>query len=293
MDTVKKDRDKYLGGSEMPIILGLSPYKTRFELLLEKLGVKEELFEGNQYTEYGNTMEPKIREYLNEAIFKEDNYKEDCLILEKVRCNVDGVNSDSILEIKTASKPKVDNLVYLAQLLFYMHFYKKDKGILAVYENIDFDEEFTNERLIIKKYSYQELQDILNVDIDKLVANFWQDYESLKGYLDLGFDLDESLITNNKIQILSNQVVKLENQLTLMKDIENQMKKAKDDLFKAMLENNVKKWEMPNGTKVTRVDESTSTKKVLDEEKLKEVIDLDKYYIEKKTKRKGYVKITL
>lgn len=35
-ETVKQDRDKYIGGSDIPVIMNLSPYKTRFDLLLEK-----------------------------------------------------------------------------------------------------------------------------------------------------------------------------------------------------------------------------------------------------------------
>ena len=31
---VSEDRDKYIGGSDIPVILGLSPFKTRWQLLL-------------------------------------------------------------------------------------------------------------------------------------------------------------------------------------------------------------------------------------------------------------------
>ena len=63
-ETVKQDRNKYIGGSDIPIIMNMSPYKSRFDLLLEKAGLKDDDFEGNQFTEYGNTMEPKIREFM-------------------------------------------------------------------------------------------------------------------------------------------------------------------------------------------------------------------------------------
>ena len=35
-DTVAKDRHKYIGGSDIPIIMGISPFKSRYDLLLEK-----------------------------------------------------------------------------------------------------------------------------------------------------------------------------------------------------------------------------------------------------------------
>ena len=55
--SVKEDRNLYIGGSDVPIILGISPFKTRYELLLEKAQIEESMFEGNAYTEYGNVME--------------------------------------------------------------------------------------------------------------------------------------------------------------------------------------------------------------------------------------------
>ena len=64
-ETVNKDRDKYIGGSDIPVIMNLSPFKSRYDLLLEKAGFKEDEFKGNIYTEYGNTLEPIIREWIN------------------------------------------------------------------------------------------------------------------------------------------------------------------------------------------------------------------------------------
>ena len=68
--SVNEDRDKYIGGSDIPIIMGISPFKTRFDLLLEKAGLKENDFTGNEYTEYGNVMESKIRDYVNKLTKK-------------------------------------------------------------------------------------------------------------------------------------------------------------------------------------------------------------------------------
>ena len=55
------DRDKYIGGSDIPATMGISPFKTRWDLLQEKAGLKADEFTGNQYTEYGKIMEPQIR----------------------------------------------------------------------------------------------------------------------------------------------------------------------------------------------------------------------------------------
>ena len=63
MQDVTKDRSKYIGGSDIPAIMGISHFKTRFDLLLEKAQLQENQFDGNSYTEYGNELEPKIRDY--------------------------------------------------------------------------------------------------------------------------------------------------------------------------------------------------------------------------------------
>ena len=120
--SVKEDRDKYIGGSDIPIIMGISSFKSRFDLLLEKAGLKKDDFDGNEYTEYGNIMEEKIRNYMNELDNTE--YKEDKLIKDDIRCHVDGYNGNLIIEIKTTSNihDNVDDYkVYLVQLLFYMY----------------------------------------------------------------------------------------------------------------------------------------------------------------------------
>ena len=62
---VTENRHKYLGASDIPAIMGLSPFKTRYELLLEKAQLKEVKQPDNAAIDYGNAMEPVIRSYLN------------------------------------------------------------------------------------------------------------------------------------------------------------------------------------------------------------------------------------
>lgn len=161
-ENVKLNRHKYIGGSDIPIILGISPFKTRYDLLLEKAQIVDDDFQGNKYTDYGNALEPKIRNYIIRAttiIFMED-----CKIKNNYRANVDGYYNDCILEIKTTSQihKKVDSYKsYLAQLLFYMKICDCPKGMLAVYNRPkDFSETFDKERLQIftiesKNYEYE------------------------------------------------------------------------------------------------------------------------------------------
>ena len=179
------DRNKFIGGSEIACIMGISHFKKRFDLLQEKLGLKENDFNGNEYTEYGEKMEPKIREYVNnlfETEFKEDTFTKKAPFID-TRCNVDGATDRSILEIKTTSQvyKNVESYkVYLVQLLYYMINTGREEGYLAVYERPkDFNEEFDSKRLQIFHITTKE-EKVLIRDIKKAVKRFRQDYAYLK-----------------------------------------------------------------------------------------------------------------
>ena len=289
MDTVKDNRNKYLGGSDIPAVFGISPYCTRYELLLKKLGVLTDDFEGNQYTEYGIAMEPKIREHLNETT--KLDYKSEWLVDEdkKVRCNVDGISDHSILEIKTSTKPDVDNKTYLSQLWFYMHHFNKLYGTIAVYQNKDFDTNLNEDYLQVKNYHIMELQELFNLDLDEEIQKFWKDYETLESYLELGFELNESMIINNDIQTLSTRIINLEKELE--KPL-NELKELKEKLLNLMIKDNAKTFQNNEGYKITMVAPKTTIKIDYDFEKLKQDIDLKPYEIEKEIKRNGSIRIT-
>ena len=99
MYDVTVDRDKYIGGSDLPIIMGISTFNTRWGLLQEKAGLKQNTFAGNKYTEYGNVMEPQIRDFINAK--RKKKFAPDQVIVDDLRGNCDGFNGDAILEIKT------------------------------------------------------------------------------------------------------------------------------------------------------------------------------------------------
>lgn len=181
MQDVRIDRNKYIGGSDIPTIMNISPFKKRFDLLLEKADLLENEFEGNMYTEYGNILEPKIREYINKL--KNTNYIEYKKIDGNIRCHLDGFNNESVLEIKTTSqtRKKVSSYKkYLVQLLFYMQTMKVDKGLLAVYERPrDFCEEFHEERLQVFDIDIKDYEELLK-DINAAVKKFIEDLEKVK-----------------------------------------------------------------------------------------------------------------
>ena len=64
-DSFEEFRSKGLGSSDMPIIMGVSPWKKPHGLWLEKTGIKESTFTGNWATRRGNELEPMVRDWYN------------------------------------------------------------------------------------------------------------------------------------------------------------------------------------------------------------------------------------
>lgn len=302
-ETVKQDRDKYIGGSDIPVIMNLSPFKSRFDLLLEKAGYKEDTFEGNVYTEYGNKLEPKIRDYINKYEYSEYNdFVEGKHIREAtedeiigVRIHTDGENDDCILEIKTTSqihKYIEDYKLYLVQLLFYMVNTGKPYGVLAVYDRPeDLSEEFDSKRLQIFDICINDYEELCS-EIGEACEKFIEDLQKVK---DNPFITEEELLPT-EITDITARIIAFESQLDYLKSIEKKIKDDKARLKDAMQTCGVKSWTTPNGYKITLVpDGEDTTKKVFNESKFKEA-DPDTYnkYLESTIVkgRSGYVKIT-
>ncbi len=295
------DRDKYIGGSDIPVIMGISTFKTRWELLQEKAGLKESTFTGNKYTEYGNILEPKIRDYVN-SYFKGRmaEFAPNRVIDGDFRAHTDGFNGSCVLEIKTTSNihDSVDGYKhYLVQLLKYMEVNGADEGMLAVYERPeDFDEEFDRCRLNIYPVKIGDYTDLLT-EINNELDKFREDLAKLKD----NPLLSEQDFQPNALVVLSQKVVAFENQIAEMKLIEAELKKAKQALYEEMEKHDVKSWTTPNGTKITMVastPESVELVEEFDEDTFKaENEGLYSLYLreveKKKAGRSGYVKITL
>lgn len=292
------DRDLWIGGSDIPAIMGISDFKTRWELLLEKAGLKENDFTGNKYTEYGKIIEPQIRAYINRG--RKKKFEPNRVYNGVFRCHSDGFNGDCILEIKSTSHiyDTVDEYkVYLVQLLFYMQENNVKKGILAVYSRPDdFNPDFDEERL--QKFDitigqYKSLLDEINAEIGKFTADLMRLKENPL--------LTEQDFLSNDLVTISNKVVALENRMAEYKAIETEYKEMKQALFEAMQRHDVKSWETPNGVKITRVDGTEPTTKTVTEFDLATfkaenpaLHDMYLKEVKKKTAGKsGYVKVTL
>ena len=299
-ESVKQDRERFLGGSDIPIILGISPFKTRFQLLREKAELAVDEFEGNIYTNYGNTMESKIREYVSKQTKR--NFEEGKHITDGdpigIRCHTDGEDATTILEIKTTSDMQGNIRAYEAQLCFYMMQTNKNNGILACYiRPEDLSEELDPDNLYISIYTLDEFKDWGLVDkINIAVEQFINDLQRLKNNPELR---EEDFIPAELIAV-ADQVIIFEQKLAELEEQKKQIEEQKNKLFEKMAETDVKSWETINGYLITRVDPilpSSKEEVVFDEEAFK-LCEPDLYSQYQKTitkksnGRKGYVLIT-
>ena len=223
-NNVLVDRINYIGGSEIGSIIGISPFKTRWQLLQEKAGIIEPEVVDNAYVDYGSEMEKYIREYVNFLDeYRKDQFEEDTLVVEgeviASRCNVDGRNSDTILEVKTTShiyENVNDYKLYLVQLLYYMYNYNYTKGILAIYERPeDFNTDFDPEQLMLYNVNIDNYSDLVK-EIKEAVSQFRVDLLKLKE----NPSLQESDFIPAEIVNYANEIQAVEDKLKLFRDLE-------------------------------------------------------------------------
>ena len=302
-NSVTEERWRYIGGSDIPAILGISPFKSRFDLLLEKARLKENDFTGNAYTVYGQNMEGKIRDYIN-TIF--GTFVEGKHVFEGetigVRCHTDGETDDTILEVKTTSQIEEDIWgydVYLSQTLYYMEKTEKPNGILAVYERPeDLSEEFDPKRLHVYKFNINDdprYKDFIR-RIDNAVETFIKDLVRLE---ENPFLTEEDFLPL-EVKKVSGDLLVLEREIADLKLAEKKAEKLKEQLKVLMDEYGIKTWKTPNNYTITRVadvQDSVSVKETFNVETFKaDHPRLYKKYIEEissvKKGKKGYVKIT-
>lgn len=256
------DREKYIGGSDIPCIMGISPFKTRYQLLLEKAGLATDDFGGNKYTAYGDEMEPKIRDYINAKY--NTRFCPSQIIVDDLRAHTDGFNGEAVLEVKTTSKIHkmlAGYKIYLVQILFYLELNGVDKGILAVYKrDEEFNTDFSAKNLQIFDVSAGDYK-ILTKEIFAEIDRFRADLQRLK---------ENPLLTEEDFQPkevveLSKKVIAFETRMAEYKELEKQYKDVKQKLYNAMTAADVKSWTMPNGTRITRVDGTPASVKTVEE----------------------------
>jgi len=142
----KLDRLKGLGGSDMPIILGLSKYKTPYQLWLEKTGQLETDDVETEAQYWGNRLESVIRDEFalrnNVDIDTPDTVVHP--LFDFMRGNVDGFikSRNAVLEIKTTAGYNAKEwgdegtnqipLYYAVQVAYYCAITNADCAYIAV-----------------------------------------------------------------------------------------------------------------------------------------------------------------
>lgn len=203
LNDVERDRHKFIGGSDLPAILGKSMKfgKTTIQFAKEKLGIIKSEFKGNEYTRYGQYMEPMVRNYINDVFGY--NFVEDSIIdyVKMYRGNCDGIDREKgmLLEVKTFSN-KLDVKYYTPQCQFYMELYDIEECLLVGYNRpedfytglvyelnhdaTDFNLEFDEERVVIYKLKRdREMFKRMEIEIDKFkyLLNCLKEEEILNG----------------------------------------------------------------------------------------------------------------
>lgn len=290
---------------EIPSIMGISPFKTRWQLLQEKAGIIEPEVVDNKFVNYGSEMEKYIRDYINFLDeYEKDNFKEDTLVVEgpiiSSRCNVDGRNSDTIMEIKTTSHiyDNVDDYkIYLVQLLYYMYNYNYEKGLLCVFARPeDFNTDFDPEQLMLYNINIEDYSDLVE-EIKNAVNQFRVDLAKLKENKKLA----EQDFIPVEIVNYANEIQIIEDKLKTYKKLEKEQEELKTKLYESMLDAGIKTWTTPNNIKITVVEEIPSTtiiEEKFDEETFKKENEEEynkyiKQVEKKKSGRKGFVRISL
>ena len=308
---VTVDRHKYVGGSDLPTILGLNAkYGTNiFDFAKEKAGIIPNSFNGNQFTKYGQKMEPIIRDYIN-SIYGA-NYIEDTIIDTKrgYRGNTDGIDRNAeipLLEIKTFGE-ELDVDYYTPQCQFYMETfnlpairlvgYKRPKDF---YTGIDYDLENDDSYFNLEFDENNIVTHVIERDpyLWARIEERIQAFKNAVGYLKENkdnYNEDEfnQLFYGSKLVVMANRLTKLETQLNSFKDIEKEYKKVKEDLYKLFEDKGIESFD--TGTmKFTKVAPTSYDTVSVDTARLKEEFPIiyEEFKVTKTTNRKGYILIT-
>ena len=295
-DTVTTERFRWIGGSDCPVIMGLSPFKTRWQLLQEKAEIVPIEPFTNPYVEYGNVMEVRIRDYINKHYNR--NFEPAVKIVGDLRGNTDGLDELGILEVKTTSHifSTIDGYMqYIVQMIFYMKLFNVQYGMLAVYERPDdFNETFDPDRLQVFEIDIKDYLDTMEEE-EQAIDMFRKDLIALKENPLL---CEEDFMPNEIVEV-TNKIMELENQLAAYKQMEAELKEFKSKLKVAMEEYGIKTWRLYDNTKITLVPDGED--KEVEEIDLKalqkdhpELFGEGSKYVKRKLKngRSGYVRIT-
>ena len=183
-----KYRKRGIGGSDVAAILGISKWKSAVGLWLDKTNQTNEEAEENEAMQWGNIMEPVIRNHFAEvmgkpvvevkAMLQHPEYP--FMLADVDGLTVDDEGNPAILEIKTASEYKRDEwengipAYYQTQVQHYLCVTGVAKAYVAVliggnsfkmYE-VDADAEVQRMLISVEKEFWNKVQNIIRPEID-------------------------------------------------------------------------------------------------------------------------------
>lgn len=104
-----EERRKGIGGSDIAAVMGLSPFKTAYQVYREKRKEVED-WSGNELTDWGKRMEPAIRQWYSDQTGRDVRLPDKIMYHPKhphMLASLDGFTDDGrIVEIKTARSGK-------------------------------------------------------------------------------------------------------------------------------------------------------------------------------------------
>ena len=175
-----KFRQENIGASDAPIIAGCSPYKTKYQLWLEKMGMFKQKHNGAM--QKGTDLEPIARSLFNDtyggdyspAVVKHNS-------IDYLSASLDGLSKDlkSILEIKYSSQSDHESAKngkiptkYIAQLQHQMEVCEKDElnyfsfnGSEGVLVKVKRDDQYIEKLLLLKADFWEMVQSFTAPDL--------------------------------------------------------------------------------------------------------------------------------
>ena len=305
------DRQKYIGGSDLPTILGLNTkYGTNiFEFAKQKAGIIPNTFKGNQYTKYGQIMEPIIRDYINSIMGT--NYLEDTVIdnNRSYRGNTDGIDrnaSTPIIEIKTFGE-ELDAEYYTPQCQFYMETFNVNSVLLIGYKRpsdfytgVDYDLENDNSYFNIEFDPDRIVQVEILRDrqmwkkIEMRIVAFKNAVNELKKNPNMSETKFNEIFFGNDLISLSNELTILEDTLMSINPIKYKIEDIKSKIYNLCDENGITSFETDR-IKITKVNPTEYVTVSIDLDKLKKEKPniYEEFKKTKKINKKGYILITV
>lgn len=211
-----KFRSKGIGSSDIPIILGLSPWKTPFKLWLEKTGIKKDNFAGNWATQRGIELEPKVRDWYNKKfntnMIVERRVHPDYPIF---RANADGFDN-SINELIEIKCPGADDHRKALSKIIPEKYYPQCQWLMMVFqcERINYIS-FNDGKEFNEHQHYAIVKLDADPDYQKMIqgkaSNFWNKVLTRQSPSE-----KESLIEDEEIKGLLTQYSNLKKEIEIM-----------------------------------------------------------------------------